>query len=96
MRKQKKREVSSIDLDCDTLGQALSRIKELIEAYGEDADIKKTVDGYSDYEYLGVFIMEDETDAEMEYRENLEAKQKKQQEERDAREFERLKQKFNK
>ena len=96
MRKQIEEEVTYVDFVYSTLKYAKEQIDSLIKEYSEDAKIKESRYDYSDSTHLGVFVYRDETDAEMEYREKLEAKYKREQEERDAREFERLKQKFNK
>ena len=93
-RKKVRREVTSINFDWDTLEQVKKEIERLIKDYGKDATILKTTDGWSDHEYYGVFVDVDESDAQMDARIAQEEKYAKLAEEQDAKEFERLKNKF--
>jgi hypothetical protein len=93
-RQKVRQEATSIDFNWDTLAQVKKEIDRLIDFYGKDATIRKTTDGWSDREYYGVFIEVDESDAEMNARIAQEEKYAKIQEDHDAKEFERLKNKF--
>ena len=86
---------TDIDLEYLTLKEAAARIQSLIAQYGEDAKIETHSPAYSDSEYLGVYADRPETDKEMARRIAQEEKWAKDQEERDRREFERLRAKFN-
>ena len=85
---------SDVDLDYDTLKRAAERIQHLISLYGEDAQIKKRQEAYSDYEYLGVYTNRLETDQEMSRRIREEEEQEARQAKRDADDYARLKAKF--
>ena len=93
-RKKVRKEVTSVNFDWDTLEQVKKEVERLIKEYGKDATILKTTDGWSDHEYYGVFIYVDESDAQMSARIDQEEKYAAQEYEREAKEFERLKNKF--
>jgi predicted oxidoreductase len=92
-RKMVQKEVSSFDPEY-SLKQLKANIENLIESYGENAVISKTSDGWSDYEYLAVFVEVLETDSQMHARLQFEAKCNAEREARDKKEFERLQAKF--
>ena len=83
-----------VDIKWDTLKSALAEIQGLIETYGDDAEIDTYTPPYSDSEYLGVYIMREETDKEMAARIKNEEIWEANQAERDRKEFARLKTKF--
>ena len=90
------REKETVWLDGNTLGEAVEQLQKLVKTYGEKATLDSTCEEYSDSdkEYLRVFTMEPETDAEMNARIAQEEKYAAMAEERDRREFERLQEKF--
>lgn len=90
-RAQVERHKTDLDLEYDTLGQALATIHRLITTHGADARLKKYQASYSDSEYLGVYVLEPETDKEMARRIAQEEKWETEQAERDRRDYERLK-----
>jgi hypothetical protein len=87
-RQKVSRCMENLDLEYSTLEDAALEIKSLIERYGKDATIKQ----YSDYddERLGVFVLVDETDAEMANRIAREEKWEAERKVRERAEFERL------
>ena len=95
-RKNIDREVTSIYLDGETLDEAISTLRQLAEAYGGSAVIRKTTMPYEDYEYLALFVSEPETDQEFQERLTREDKDRRRREEYDAAEFKRLSAKFAK
>jgi hypothetical protein len=92
-RKMVQKEVRSFDPEY-SLKQLKANIEDLIESYGENAVISKTSDGWSDYEYLALFVEVPETDYQMHHRLHFEAKCKAEREAHDKKEFERLQAKF--
>jgi hypothetical protein len=95
-RKNIDREVTSIYLDGETLDEAISTLRQLAEAYGGSAVIRKTSMPYEDYDYLALFVSEPETDQEFQARLAREATELKRHEDREAAEFKRLSAKFAK
>lgn len=95
-RKNIDREVASIYLDGETLDEAISTLRQLAEAYGGSAVIRKTSMPYEDYDYLALFVSEPETDQELQARLAREATELKRHEDREAAEFKRLSAKFAK
>lgn len=93
-RKTVLKPAESLDIQCGTLGSALTEIKRLIEKYGENASIDTHQYAYSDTEYLYVFAERPETDSEMLQRIVQEEQWENRKEEQDRKEFERLKKKF--
>lgn len=95
-RKMIRARAEDIDIVYDTLGSAFKTIQSLIERYGADAEIAPYQPEYSDCEYIGVFIQRLETDDEMNTRIIEEEKWEQYAADRDVKEFERLKKKFEK
>lgn len=95
-RKLVPRQVSSLDFGYDTLEAALATIQRAIESYGKDATIKSYQVPYdnSGKEYLGIFVMESETDEEMSARIKDEERREEWMAKREKEEFERLRKKF--
>ena len=95
-RKNIEREKTSIYLDGETLDEAISTLRQLAEAYGGSAVIRKTSMLYDDCDYLALFINEPESDQELQARLAREATELKRREDREAAEFKRLSAKFAK
>ena len=93
-RKMTTHEVSELDLDCDTLMDAISTVNKLIDLYGQSAHIVKDSRMYDDSLYLSIQVNEPETDEEMATRINRELGYEHAQNLRDACEFARLNAKF--
>lgn len=95
-RKLVPRQKSSLDIGYETLEAVLSRIKRAIKDYGKDATIKPYQVPYdtSNKEYLGIFVMELETDEEMNARIKDEERHEEWMVKREKEEFERLRKKF--
>lgn len=89
-------EETTIYLDYQTLGQIAEEIQRLIESYGADATVKNVCDAYSnsEKEYPRVFTKRVEDDRQYNTRIANEERWVKQQEDRDAAEYARLKTKF--
>ena len=83
-----------VDIRYGTLKDALTEIQNLIAKYGEEATIDTYTPPYSDSEYLGVYIMREETNDEMVFRIASEVQSEKWRAKRDEEEYERLKKKF--
>jgi hypothetical protein len=92
-RQKVSRRRESLDLDYSTLEDAALEIASLIGRYGKDATIKQYSD-YGEVERLGVFVLVDETDAEMTKRIAQEEKWAAEQKVRDLAELERLKKQY--
>lgn len=88
------REKVTLDLNYDTLDQAIKTLKGHRDEYGGDARIELRDYAYEDRQYLAVMVQEDETDREMLRRIQQEEQHEAWQAERDRKEFERLKAKF--
>lgn len=88
------RERDVIDINYDTLDQAIKTLQGFRDEYGGDARIEKRDYPYEDREYLAVMVQEDETDREMRRRIQQEEQQEARQVERDRQEYERLRAKF--
>ena len=69
-RQMRDQEVTTLNLDFETLGSAVDELQRLIEAYGRDAKICSRCEQYSesDKEYLSVMVPRLETDKEMKER----------------------------
>lgn len=87
-------EATTIYIDYQTLKDVRESMDRWIETYGEDARIESRQYEYEDGEYLAIMVEREETDVEYHRRvKSLEA-QRAYYEERDRKEFERLKEKF--
>lgn len=93
-RKNVMREKCTIYLDYESLDSAIKMLQDLAEKYGGSAVIQKTSQPYEDYEYLGLFVSEPETDGEMKTRLAREKDLKSRREAYERAEFERLSAKF--
>ena len=89
-------EETTIYLDYRTLAEIAKDIQQMIESYGADATVKNVCQQYSDSdrEYPTVFTKRLENDQQYNTRIASEERWAKQQEERDAAEYKRLKTKF--
>ena len=87
-------ELATLYLDGYTLKSALEQIQEYIRNYGEDATISEENYGYEDGKYLAIFEQKLETDEQFNARIQTEEYFKKQREDRERMEFERLKAKY--
>lgn len=85
------REVTSLDLDYDSLGDVITTLERYRAEYGDATSIQKREYDYEDGYYWAVMQERDETDAEMLKRIAQEQKWEAEQAERDRRDYERLK-----
>ena len=94
-RKMISTEKESAELDM-SLASALKRIEYLIEKYGPDAELKNECDMYDEGEHrtLRVYIMEPESNAQMNNRIMYEEKYEIAREASDRVQYERLQKKF--
>lgn len=88
------RERDVIDINHDTLDQAIKTLQGFRDEYGGDARIERRDYAYEDRQYLAVMVQEDETDKEMQRRIQQEEERDSWMAERERKEFERLKAKF--
>lgn len=89
------REVTSLDLDYDSLADVITTLERYRAAYGDATRIQKQEYGYGDDGYYWAVMQErDETDAEMHKRIAQELLWEAEQAEQDRRDFARLKAKF--
>lgn len=77
-----------------SLAECLMHIKDLIVQYGSQTRIECTEDSYDEHRNMYVFVQRYETDAEMAKRIVQEEKMEKMQQERDRRDYERLRAQF--
>lgn len=89
-------EAESISFEYTSIGSLLETFKRLNKEYGPEAEIQSCYYPYdnSDSKYFAVFAKRPETDKEMNKRIAQEEVWQKEQDERDRRDFERLKLKF--
>ena len=88
------REVTSLDLEYDSLSEAIANLERYRGLYGDACRIQKRDYEYGDGEYWAIMQERDETDAELTKRIAQEEKWEAEQAERDRRDFERLKAKL--
>jgi hypothetical protein len=88
------REVATVDLDYETLAQAVVILEGYRAQYGDAARIQKRDYEYGDGEYWAVMQERDETDKEMLKRVATEEKRESEKADRERADFERLKLKF--
>ena len=89
-------EYEVVNLEYDTLDEAIERFQRYRDAVGGSARFEQRCEPYSDDSYLALVVSKPETDAQMRARIGREEFYATQQEERDRREFERLSKKFGK
>lgn len=90
----KTRDPIELDIEYVTLGQALARIQELINVYGEETRIENTEEQYDDHPRLYVYAERDETDTEMNTRIAQEVRQEAWRSEARRRDYEILRKEF--
>lgn len=84
----------SVSLDFMTVVDVIKEMNSVIDTYGDKVEIREEQGRYSDYTSLYYYIEREETDEEMNKRINEEEYYTKMAEDRDAKEFARLKAKF--
>lgn len=84
----------SVSFDFMTALDVIREMNSAIDSFGDKVEIREEQDRYSDYTSLYYYIEREETDVEMNKRINEEEYYTKMTEDRDAKEFARLKAKF--